>query len=94
MIKLYKTIRKVEQYTLDEEDFLKWLKKENSNDNDIQSLKTFDEIEKKWGVGEFDGELDEYFSLYYDKEKKLLDGSFSYYDNYEDAYTEMEWGTH
>ena len=94
MVKLYKTTRKVEKYIFDEEDFLKWLKEENSNDNDIQELQTFNDIEKEWGISEFDGELDEYLSDYCNREKKTLDSSISYYDNYEDAYDEKEWGIH
>ena len=94
MIDIFKTTRKVERYTFDEEKFLKWLKKEKPNDSDIQNLKTFDDIEQKWGIGEFDGELDEYFSDYCNRGKKLLDSSISYYDNYGDAYTEKEWGIH
>ena len=94
MINLYKTTRKIELYNFDEEDFLKWLKKENPNDSDIQELKTFNDIEEDWGIGEFNEELDEYFSDYCNREKKLLDSSISYYDNYGDAYDEKEWGMH
>lgn len=94
MINLYKTTRKVEHYTFNEEEFLKWLKKENPNDSDIQNLKTFDDIEKEWGISEFGGEIDTYLSDYCIKGKELLDSSISYYDNYGDAFDEMEWGIH
>lgn len=94
MINLYKTTRKIELYTFDEEDFLKWLKKENPNDSDIQELKTFNDIEEDWGIGAFNEEIDEYLSDFMLKKKKTLDSSISYYNNYADAYDEKEWGIH
>lgn len=93
-MKIFRAVRKVESFNIDEKKFLEWLKKENYCDKDIQESNSLNElIEIFGGLGDFDADFDKYF-YEINADPKILDSSYSYYDNFSDAYQEKEWGMH
>lgn len=90
-MKIFKTTRMVEKFEIDENDFLKYLKENFPNDEDIQEIKSIDEIEKDWGISEFDAEIEEY-CIKNKIKKSLLNGHIFHYVDYDEAYEDMEWG--
>ena len=92
-MEIFKTTRKIEKFNLDENDFFNFLKKNYPDDESIQELNSFNELINKYSLWEFDEELEEYFSTK-NIEMTLTDSYISYYNEYYDAYNEMEWGIH
>ena len=91
-MKIYKTTRKVEQFEIDENKFFNWLKKKYPEDRDIKDLNSIEELKKEFGdISEFSEELEQYLIFI---ESKILDKSSTFYDNYEKAYDDKEWGVH
>ena len=89
---IYRLEKAIKEYTIDEEDFLNYLKNQNLKDEDIQSSNSVEELKEKFGfIGEFSAELDAYLK---DKEETLVGSQISYYDDYGDACYEWEWGRH
>lgn len=95
-MKIYKTTRKVEQFEIDENKFFNWLKKKYPEDRDIKDLNSIEELKKEFGgISEFSEELEQYLIFMENKdESKILDKSSTFYDNYEKAYDDKEWGVH
>lgn len=94
---IYQTVRRVYAYDIDENDFLQYLKKTNPNDEDIQNANNLRELIDMCGcLDEFCGELDFYLFNKDIREKTeyITDSSSSYYEDWEDAYKEMEFGIH
>jgi len=93
-MKIYKTTRCVTQWDINEEDFLKFLKADNPYDEDIQKAENLEELIKEFGsIDEFDIELNQYLNSDTSK-MHIFNSSNHYYDNYNDAYDEMEFGIH
>lgn len=93
-MKIYKTTRCVTQWDVDEEDFLNFLKAENPHDEDIQKAENLEELIKEFGdIDEFSVELDKYLNSDTCK-MDIFNSSNHYYDNYCDAYDDMEFGLH
>lgn len=92
-MEIFKTTRQVEKIKIDENDFLKFLKNSYPNDEDIQKIKSLDEIEKYWGISEFDAEIEEY-CIKNKIESSLIDSYTFHYTDYDEAYEDMEWGIH
>lgn len=91
-MKIYKTTRKVEQFEINENKFFNWLKKKYPEDRDIKDLNSIEELKKEFGgISEFSEELEQYLTSI---ESKVLDKSLTFYDNYEEAYDDKEWGRH
>lgn len=89
---IYRLEKAIKEYTIDEEDFLNYLKNQNLKDEDIQNSNNAADLKEKFGfIGEFSAELDSYLQ---DKEETLVGSQISYYDDYGDACYEWEWGRH
>jgi hypothetical protein len=93
-MKIYKTTRCVTQWDVDEKNFLNFLKAENPHDEDIQKAENLEELIEEFGdIDEFCVELDKY--LHSDTCKmNIFYSSNHYYENYGDAYNEIEFGIH
>lgn len=90
-MKIYRTTKKVDEFDIDEKDFLNYIKQENLEDEDIQKINNIDKLIKEFGhIDEFSLELDMYL---FNKTNRCFNSSISYYDNYNEAYDDMEWGT-
>ena len=92
---IYQTVRRVYAYDIDDNDFLQYLKKENSNDTGIQKTNNLRELIDDFGcLDEFCGELDHYLFKkdMSEKTEYITDNSSSYYEDWGDAYREMECG--
>ena len=92
---IYKTIRAIEQYEIDKNDFLKFLR-EVCSEPEIKTVNSFEEFEKiceenGWDIDDFRDELEMYAENinYVYKEN-----SSTFYTSYEEAYDEKEWGIH
>lgn len=92
-MELFKTTRMIEKFNLDENDFFNFLKENYPNDEGIQELNSFNELIDNYSLWDFEGELEEYFSTK-GIEMTLTDSHISYYDEYCDAYEDMDWGIH
>jgi hypothetical protein len=93
-MKIYKTTRCVTQWDVDEKDFLNFLKTENLHDEDIQKAENLKELIEEFGdIDEFSADLDKYLNSDICK-MDIFSSSNHYYDNYIDAYDEMEYGLH
>lgn len=94
---IYETVRRVYAYDIDENDFLRFLKKIHLSDSDIQKASSLRELIDDFGcLDEFGGELDLYLFQkdMNEKAEHMTDSSSSYYEDWEDAYRDMEWGVH
>jgi len=94
-MKIYKTTRCVTYWDVNEEDFLNYLKRKNPNDEDIQKVTNLKELIKEFGdLNEFDIELNQYINSDTCRIIGIPYSSNYYYDNYLDAYNEIEYGVH
>lgn len=92
-MEIFKTTRKIEKFNLDENDFFNFLKENYPDDESIRELNSFNELINNYSLWDFDEELEEYFSTK-NIEMTLTHSYISYYNEYYDAYNEMEWGIH
>lgn len=89
-MKIYVTTRMVEEFDLDENDFLVFLKKSFNLDEEIQSAKTLENITD---VNEVIMDAGDYLT----KSKisrKIKNNHVMGYIDYNKAYEDMEWGIH
>ena len=94
-MKIYKTTRCITYWDVNEEDFLNYLKAENPNDEDIQKATNLKELIKEFGdLNEFDIELNQYINSDTCRIIGIPYSSNRYYDDYADAYDEVEYGCH
>lgn len=94
---IYQTVRRVYAYDIDENDFLQYLKKTNPDYEDIQKANSLRElIDMISCLDEFGGELDTYLfnKEMHEETEYITDSPSSYYEDWEDAYNEMEFGIH
>lgn len=91
-MKLYRTERKVYKFELDKKEFLKFLKRIEPNDEDVQKAETFDDLLKIFTLDDFEEELTVFLDTYYSQH--IYASHTSYYDNADDAYEDMEYGIH
>lgn len=92
---IYKTIRAIEQYEIDKNDFLKFLR-EVCSEPEIKVANSFEEFEKiceenGWVIDDFRDELEMYAENinYVYKENSSI-----FYTSYEETYDEKEWGNY
>lgn len=89
-MKIYVTTRIVEEFDLDEDDLLAFLKKSFNLDEEIQSAKTLEDIAD---VDEVIMEAGDYLTES-KISRKIKNGHVMSYTNYDEAYEDMEWGIH
>ena len=89
-MKIYVTTRMVEEFDLDEDDLLAFLKERYNLDEEIQSAKTLEDItdidEVIMDVGDYLTESK--------ISRNIKDGHVMGYTDYDKAYEDMEWGIH
>lgn len=89
-MKIYVTTRMVEEFDLNEDDFLAFLKKSFDLDEEIQSAKTLKDITDIENVIMEAGD-------YLTKSKisrEIKEKSVTGYSDFDEAYSDMEWGIH
>ena len=88
-MKIYKTIRKVEVIEVNDDEFLAYLKKQNSEDEAIQAAQNLDDVFAEYWIDEFCGDYEECAKETHD---------YAYYNGYyldrDEAYNDMEFGIH
>ena len=93
-MKVYKVVRKFHEYDIDDNDFLKFLKEENPDDEDIQNATNLREVIDRYGcIDEFDGDLERYIYISGSKKQKM-DSWVAFYEDIDDAQSDMEYGVH
>lgn len=92
---IYKTIRAIERYEIDKNDFLKFLRGV-CDEPEIKAANSFEEFEKiceenEWDIHDFEDELE----MYTENIKYVYkENSSTFYASYKEAYVEKEWGIH
>lgn len=89
-MKIYVTTRMVEEFDLDEDDLLAFLKKSYNLDEEIQSAKTLKDITD---IEEVIMEAGDYLTES-KINRKIKNGHVMGYTDYDEAYEDMEWGIH
>lgn len=89
-MKIYVTTRMVEEFDLDEDELLAFLKESYNLDEEIQSAKTLKDIidieEVIMDAGDYLTESK--------ISRKIKDGHVMGYTDYDEAYEDMDWGIH
>lgn len=89
-MKIFVTTRMVEEFDLNEDELLAFLKESFNLDEEIQSAKTLKDIT---GVEEIIMETGDYLTES-KISRKIKDGHVMGYTDYNEAYEDMEWGIH
>lgn len=89
-MKIYVTTKRIEEFDLDENDFLAFLKESFDLDEEIQSAKTLKDIGE---IDEVVMEAGEYLTKSKISRNIKVSNAIGYTD-YDKAYEDMEWGIH
>lgn len=87
-MKIYRTERMVTEFDIDADDFLAFLQR-NDSDEEVQKAKTLDELLEVYTLDDFAEEV----SLYTGG-GDVISYHNSFYDNIEEADSDMEFGIH
>ena len=89
-MKIYVTTRMVEEFDFSEDDFLAFLKELFNLDEEIQSAKTLKDITD---IEEVIMEAGDYLTES-KINRKIKEGHVMGYSDFDEAYSDMEWGIH
>ena len=89
-MKIYVTTRMVEEFDLDDNDLLAFLKKSFNLDEEIQSAKTLKDITD---IDEIIMDAGDYLTES-KISRKIKEGHVTGYTDYDEAYEDMDWGIH
>lgn len=87
-MKIYRTERMVTEFDIDADDFLAFLQR-NDSDEEVQKAKTLDELLEVYCLDDFSDEL----SLFTEG-GDVISYHNSLYNDYDEAYDDMEFGIH
>lgn len=89
-MKIYKTTRQVEEFDITDEVLLKLIQTYNLDDKGVQEARDLRELFDLYeDMNEFSPELDIFLSR-----GDVVESTRTYYEDYGDAYHDMEFGVH
>jgi hypothetical protein len=92
-MKVYKVIKRIEEFEVDEKELLNRIKEcDCKNDEDIQNAENISELIESFGsLYDFDNAVEDF----YGKDKvKVKCNHLGYYANYDEAYSDYDYGIH